>query len=423
MEQTQSETVQTPPRRTGRRWPSTFAALRHRNYQLWFVGQAISLMGTWMQSVVQGWLVYQLTGSEFALGTVSFAGSIPTLFFMLPAGVLADRVPRRRLMVITQSVMMAVAFVLAVLAATGLLRVWHIVLMAFILGIATSFDAPARLSLAVDMVEDRRDLANAIALNSSMFNMARIVGPSIGGVLLATVGAAWCYALNGVSFLFVIAALLMMRFPAVPPRPTTGPLFTQLAAGVRYVVRDVPVRTIIVLLAVTSLFGLAYGTLLPAFAVDILKVDAAGLGALNTGLGVGALIASLTVAYMARYRRQGLLLTAGSLIFPLAVLGFSATRSLVLALVALAVTGFGIVSQNASCNTLVQTLVPDELRGRVMGVYSLMFFGAAPFGALLAGGLAQTLGTATAVAIGAAVNLAFALAALIVAPVLRRVEI
>jgi MFS family permease len=401
---------------------STFAALRYRNYRLWFFGQATSLVGTWMQSVAQGWLVYQLTGSNLALGAISFAGSIPTLFLMLPAGVLADRFPKRKLLLITQTVMMLCAFALAALAASGVLQVWHIGVLAFGLGVANSFDAPARQSLAVEMVEDRRDMMNAIAMNSTMFNLARIAGPAIGGVVLAQVGAVWCFALNGLSFLAVLVALWRMRLPQVALAPQNEPFAAQIVTGLRYIWGSAPIRTIIALVGVSSLFGLSYATLMPAYAVDVLQVGEAGLGSMSAAVGVGALIGSLAVASLGSFRRKGLLLAAGSLIFPLALLSFAQTRYLPLSLACLAVVGFGFVMQNATSNTLVQSIVPDDLRGRVMGAYTLTFFGTTPFGALLAGTLAQALGPALAVVLSAGVTLAFAVGVLLATPVLRRLE-
>jgi MFS family permease len=420
------QTMTTEPAAThppaGRQWPSAFAALRYRNYRLWFVGQAISLMGTWMQNVAQGWLVYEMTGSEFALGAITFAGSFPTLFLMLPAGAVADHFPRRRLMLITQTVMMFCALVLAALAGTGILRVWHVGLLALVLGTANSFDAPARQSLAVEMVEDRHDLMNAIAMNSLMFNLARVAGPAVGGVLLAAVGPTLCFAFNGLSFLAVLAALLMMRLPPIAQRPRTEPLAAQVAAGLRYIWHSKPIRTIIMLVGISSLFGLSYATLMPVFAADVLHVGEAGLGWLSTAVGVGALVGSLTLVSSGRLRRKGLLLTMGSLLFPGALLVFACSGSLPLSLACLAVVGFGWVTQNATSNTLVQALVTDELRGRVMGAYTLMFFGTSPFGSLMAGSLAQALGPTLAVLISAGITLAFSLGLLLTVPVLRRLE-
>ena len=405
------------------RLPSTFSALRHRNFRLWFIGQTLSLVGTWMQSVAQGWLVFQLTGSEFALGAISFIGTLPTLFLMLPAGALADRIPRKRVLLVTQAVMMLLAFILAALAATQTLQIWHIGVLAACLGIANSFDAPARQALAVEMVEDRADLMNAIALNSTIFNLARVVGPAIGGAVLAAVGAAWCFALNGLSFLAVLVALLMMQLPKVHQQVRTDPITLQIAEGVKYVWQTPVVRTATALVAVSSLFGFSYAVLLPAYAADVLHVGEAGLGGLNTAVGIGALIGSLIVASMARVRRKGLLLTAGSILFPAVLFAFAFSRSFWLSLAALSVIGVAFVAQNATGNTLIQSIVPDSLRGRVMAVYTLMFFGTAPFGALQAGVIAQAFGPAAGVAVGAGIALAFALFVFFTVPVLRRVEV
>jgi MFS family permease len=398
----------------------TFSALRHRNYRLWFIGQMVSLMGTWMQSVAQGWVVYELTGSKLYLGLITFAGSIPTLFLMIPAGALADRISKRTILLITQTAMMLQAVILATLALTGVLRPWHVALLAFSLGIAQSFDAPTRQALAVEMVEDRHDLMSAIAMNSLMFNVARIVGPSVGGIVLALLGPAWCFYLNAVTFLAVLVALLLMRFPSGPPRLQAEPLRAQIGTGLRYIRRHVVVRSIIALVGVSSLLGLFHTVLLPAFAVDRLQVGETGLGWLQTAIGVGSVIGALTVAALGRSRYKGLLLTAGSLLFPIAAIIFAQSLAFPLALAGLAVAGFGFVAQNASSNTLVQSIVPDALRGRVMSVYTLMFFGTTPLCSLMAGSLAEALGPAWAVTIGSGLALLFALAVAIAVPALRQ---
>jgi len=402
---------------------STFAALRYRNYRLWFIGQALSLMGTWMQSVAQGWVVYQITNSRFALGAISFASTIPTLFLMLPAGAVADRVSRRALLIWTQTAMMLCAFILTALTAAGVLQVWHVAVLAFALGVANSFDAPARQSLAVEMVEDRRDLMNAIALNSTMFNLGRVVGPAVGGVVLAALGPAWCFGLNGASFLAVIGALLGMRLPPHSVPPSREPLTRQVATGLRYVLANGPVQVIVLLLGVSTLFGFSYSTLMPAYAADVLRVGETGLGLLTTSVGVGALISSLTVASLGHVRRKGRLMLAGSCLFPAALLGFAFSRSFPLSLALLAVAGFGFVLQNTTTNTIVQMLVPDDLRGRVMAVYTLTFFGTMPFGSLLVGSIAQAMSPTAGVAIGAAVTLACALWILFAYPAMRRLAV
>jgi MFS family permease len=405
------------------RWPDTFASLRYPNYRRWFVGQLLSLMGTWMQSVAQGWVVYELTGSKLALGTITFAGSIPSLFLMLPAGALADRLSKRRLLVITQSCMMVLAFALAFLTATKLLQVWQVAVLAFALGVVNSFDVPARQALAVDLIDDRRDLQNAIGLNSTMFNLARVVGPAIGGLILAAVGATWCFALNGLSFLAVIVALLSMHLNEATHQTRAGRMMPQIADGLRYVWSNEAVRAIMALVGVSTLFGFSYSVLMPAFAVDVLHVGEAGLGLLNAAIGVGALIAALTVASLSRSRYKVWQLAVGSLLFPLALIGFALSRTMAVALAFLTLVGFAFISQNATSNTLVQAVVPDELRGRVMGVYSLLFFGTAPFGSLLAGAVAQAFSPTLAVVASALITLAFALFVFLAVRSLRTLEV
>ncbi len=404
------------------RLPTTFAALRYANYRRWFVGQVLSLMGTWMQGVAQGWLVYEITGSRLALGTIAFAGSIPTLLFMLPAGALADRVSRRKMIMVTQTAMMICAFILAFLAGVKLIQVWHIALLGFILGIANAFDSPARLALTVELVDDRRDLQNAIALNSTMFNLARVVGPAVGGVILAAVGAAWCFFLNGLSFVAVLIALAGMRLNEAA-RPIRTRHFTEeIAEGLHYVWESPVVRALVAMVAVTSLFGFSYSVLLPAYAVDVLGVGEAGLGALTAAVGVGALIGSLVVASLTRSRRKGWQLTFGSFLFPMALLAFAFSRSFILSLGILVVVGFGFITQNTTSNTLVQAIVPDQLRGRVMSVYSLMFMGTMPIGSLLAGAVAQAYGTTLTIILGAAVTLLFSCYIFLFQPQVRRLE-
>jgi MFS family permease len=406
-----------------RRKVNTFAALRHRNYRLWFFGQMVSLMGTWMQSMAQGWVVYQLTGSRLLLGTVSFIGSIPTLFLMLPAGVLADRVPKKTILLCTQTTMMILAFVLAGLAATGVLQVWHIVVLAVLLGTANACDGPARQALAVEMVDDRRDLMNAIALNSTMFNIGRIAGPALAGIVLAAVGAAWCFFANGLSFVAVLAALLAMRLPQVPRASRSEGLVKQMLVGLRYAWTNVSVRAITAVVGVSTLSAMSYAVLFPVFAADVYKVGEAGLSLLNVAMGTGALVGSLLAASLSEYRFKGRLLTLGNLLLPLALVGFACAPWFPMALLFLVLAGSGQMIQNAMANTLVQTLVPDELRGRVMSAYMLVFFGAMPFGSLQMGAMAQAVGPRLGVAIGAVVALGFALFTLAAVPRIRRLEI
>lgn len=403
-----------------RSWPATFAALRHRNFRLWFVGQTLSVIGTWAQAVAQGWVVYELTGSALALGTVQFFGSLPTLFLMIPAGAVADRLPKRRVVAVAQAAMMLQAFAMAALAATHRLQPWHVAVLAACNGVANSFEAPARHAMAAEMVDDRRDLMNAVALNSTIINTGRVIGPAIGGLILARFGAALCFGVNGLSFLAVLAALLSMRFAPCEPKKATEGVSAQVRVGVSYIWRNKPIRAMLVLAGVGQLFGFFHTILMPAYAADVLHVDEAGLGTLNAAIGIGALIGSLVVASIAAQSAKGLLLTGGALLFPLSVLGFSASRSLAFSCVCLALNGMGFVTQNATINTLIQGAVPDELRGRVMAVYSLLFFGSTPFASLMAGTLGQMVGVRGAVTVGAAITLAGGCYVLWRSPALRR---
>ncbi len=386
----------------------SFAVLKYRNYRLWFFGQMISMMGTWMQNMAQGWLVYQITGSRLALGLIGFAGSIAQVILMLPAGLVADRFPKRTIMLVTQGTMMTLAFALAALVATGTVQVWHIAVMAFLLGVANAFDAPARQSIVVELVDDRKDLGKAIMLNSVMFNSGRVVGPSVAGVVLGTLGATWCFGLNGLSFVAVIIALTLMRFAPRERAPRSGAMLQQIAIGLRYVRDSVGVRTVILMLGVSSLFGNAYGTLLPVFAQDVLHVGETGLGALSAASGLGALVGAFALASMRDIKRKGVLLLASYMWVPAIAILYALSRSFPLSLGLLMLAGFGGSVQPAMTNTVVQTLVPDALRGRVMAVYSLVFFGSMSLGSLQAGAVAQALGPSAGVALGATVALLFA---------------
>lgn len=406
-----------------RKWPATFAALRHRNFRLWFVGQTLSVIGTWAQSVAQGWVVYELTGSELALGAVQFFGTLPTLFLMIPAGAVADRLPKQRVVAIAQVAMMLQAFALAALAALHRLQPWHVACLAACNGVANSFEAPARHAMAAEMVEDRKDLMNAVALNSTIINTGRVIGPAIGGMILARYGAALCFGINGLSFLAVLAALLSMQFAPFQPKKVTESVSAQVRVGMSYIWRNKPIRTMMILAGVGQLFGFFHTVLMPAYAADVLNVGKTGLGTLNAAVGVGALTGSLLVASMAAQSGRRFLLTGGALLSPISVLAFSASRSLAFSSVCLALSGMGFVTQNATINTLIQGAVPDELRGRVMAVYILLFFGSTPFSSLMAGTLGQVVGVRAAVAIGAVITLTSAAVVLSRSPALRRAQV
>lgn len=387
-------------------WGQTFAAFKHRNYRLWFMGQLVSLVGTWMQTTAQGYLVFQLTHSPLYLGYVGFAAGAPSWLFMLYGGVIADRMSRRKLLLIAQSTMMVLAFIQAGLTFAGLIQPWHIIVLALGLGIANAFDAPARQAFTVEMV-GREDLTNAIALNSSMFNLATVVGPAVAGLTYAWVGPAWCFTLNGLSFIAVITALLMMRLKPMLTKKRTTAALDDLKEGLRYTASHVAIRTLVSIAAVVSLFGLAFMTLMPAWATTVLGGDASTNGLLLAARGVGAVTGALMIAALGQFNGRGKLLTVGSFVFPLMMLIFAEVRWLPLSLLMLAGTGWGFMVLFNLANTLLQTLVPDDLRGRVVSIYTLGFFGLMPLGALLAGWVAEQLGEPNTLALSALITLAF----------------
>lgn len=405
--------------RNGIAFTKTFAALRHRNYRLFFAGQLISLIGTWMQNVAQSWLVYQLTGSPLYLGVVSFASALPTLGLSLGAGVVVDRVPKHRLLVLTQAAAMLLAFILAADVFLSWVQPWHIVILAFLLGAVNAFDAPARQSFVVEMV-GREDLMNAIALNSAIFNAARVIGPTLAGIALAVVGAAWCFFLNGLSFIAVIIGLGLMQVKPIIGAKKRGSPAAQLREGLGYIWHNQTVRMLMVLVAVANIFALGYSALMPAFAKDILNSGEVGLGLLSAAVGTGALTGSLMVASLGNFQRKGMLLTAGNLILPSMVLLFAFSRTLSLSMLILVGAGLGFMVQNATANTLIQSVVPDELRGRVMSVYTMVFMGFFPLGSLLAGAIAERFGVPFGAAFGGSVALTFSLFLLWRAPHIRK---
>ena len=402
-------------------WQRTFAALQYPNYRLWFLGQLVSLVGTWMQITAQSFLVFELTHSTAYLGYVGFANGLPSWLLMLYGGVIADRMSRRKLLIITQSTMMVLAFLLAGLAFSGLVQPWQIVVMALALGTANAFDAPARQAFVLELV-DRPALTNAIALNSSMFNLATVVGPTVAGLTYAAFGAAWCFLINGVSFIAVIVALALMRLQPAPLAPRSRSAFAQLREGVRYTAAHPLLRILIAVPAVAALFGMAYATLLPAWSVDVLNGNAATNGLLQSARGVGSLAGALMIAALGHTMRRGRLLTIGMLVYPVLLLGFAAARWVPLAAVLLVGVGWGSMVTFNMANTLVQTHVTDELRGRVMAIFSLTFFGGMPLGALWAGSLAQVIGSPLTVVISAVIALLSAAFFWFRAPQLRTLE-
>jgi MFS family permease len=380
-----------------------FGALAHRNFRLFLFGQTVSLTGTWMQSIAQGWLVLQLTNSPFYVGLVSALGSIGVLLFTLYAGVVADRTDKRRVVIITQSLLMLQAFALAALVATGKVTVESVMALAAFLGIVNAFDIPTRQSFLVEMV-GKEDLMNAIALNSSMFNATRVFGPALAGVLIGSAGMVWCFFLNGVSYLAVIASLIAMRLTPHIPSPTQSSAWQGFREVLTYLRSDRRVSTLVVLTGLFSVFGFPFLVLMPVVARDVLHARAAGYGALTAAVGVGALLGALGIAVLSRRIPKGRTLVLGGTSFGFALALFAASRSFPLSLVILALAGCAMILNNALTNTMLQTLVPDELRGRVMGFYSFVFVGLAPFGALQAGLLAEHYGAPWAVATGGIVT-------------------
>ena len=368
-----------------------FRALQHRNFQLFFVGQLISLIGTWMQTTAQLWLVYRLTGSAALLGVFGFANQVPMLFLSSLGGYVGDRYDRHRGVIATQTVSMVLAFVLAGLTLTSLINKWELIGIAFLVGIVNAFDVPIRQAFLVQMV-GKDDLPNAIALNSSIFNGARVVGPAIAGFAIALVGEGWCFFLNGLSFVAVIVALLMMRLEKKEPKPVAESPIRSFIQGFHFAMNDMPIRSALLLLSVQSLFGLQYAVFMPIYAQDILKGNARTLGWLMSSAGVGAVLGALHFAARTDYRGLARWIAATSVTCAAGLIVFSQARIFWLCSAVLFVVGFAATSQMAATNTLVQRRVPDELRSRVMAVYATMFMGVQPIGALIAGGVAKHIG-------------------------------
>jgi MFS family permease len=385
-------------------------AFKYRNYRLFFCGQGVSLIGTWMQSVAMSWLVYRLTGSALLLGLVGFCSQIPTFILSPFAGVLADRMNRHKILLATQTLAMLQAFALAYLALSGRAQVWHIVALSSFLGLVNAFDIPARQSFVIELVEKKEDLGNAIALNSSMFNGARLLGPAVAGILIGAVGEGMCFLLNGVSYVAVLAALLAISVPPHKTRHTGETVMGRLKEGFKYTFGFAPIRFIILLLALTSLIGMPYTVLMPVFVKEVLGGGPKTLGFLMGCSGLGALTAALTLA--SRKNPAGLekRIPLAGLVFGTGLLGLSQARTFPAAAACIALASFGMISQMASSNTIIQTVVEDDKRGRVMAFYAMAFMGMAPFGSILAGWVASTLGVTSAIMLSGALSIAGAAA-------------
>jgi MFS family permease len=397
-------------------WQAAGRALRHRNFQLFFSGQLISLTGTWMQTVAQSWLVYKLTGSGLLLGSVGFASQIPVFLVAPIGGITADRMNRQRVVIATQVASMILAFILAALTLTHRITVAEIFVLAALLGVVNAFDIPGRQSFLVDMV-GREDLMNAIALNSSMFNAARVIGPAVAGVLVARLGEGWCFFVNGVSYIAVILGLLLMKVSS-PPRAIGSSPLEHIKEGFRFVNDAAPIRALLLLLGVVSATGMPYVVLMPIFADKILHsggqelaslIGSHDLGAVRLGIlmgaaGVGALLGALTLAARSGVKGLSRWVATCCAGFGVSLMLFSFSKSFWLSVILLLPVGYFVMLQMASSNTLIQVMVPDELRGRVMSVYSMMFMGLAPLGSLMGGALADRVGAPWAVALGGAVS-------------------
>jgi MFS family permease len=380
------------------RFATTLRALRHRNFQLFFGGQLISLIGTWMQTTAQAWLVYNMTKSALLLGSVGFASQIP-VFLMAPfGGITADRVNRQRLVIATQVSSMILAGILAWLTISGRVQVWHIFVLAGLLGVVNAFDIPGRQAFLVDMV-GKEDLMNAIALNSSMFNGARVIGPSVAGILVAKIGEGWCFAANSISYIAVIVGLLLMHVHCAPRASKHSPI-EDIVEGFRWVNQTRIIRSLLLMIGLVSLVGMPYTVLMPVFADRILHGGARSLGILMGATGVGALFGALTLAAKTGVKGLGRWVTISCAGLGISLFCFSFSTSLWLSVALLLPAGYSMMLQMACSNTLIQTMVPDQLRGRVMSVYSMMFMGMAPFGAFFGGALAHRIGAPITVAAG-----------------------
>ncbi|MBI2330190.1 MFS transporter [Candidatus Daviesbacteria bacterium] len=384
---------------------AVFPALQGRNYRLYFIGQLISMTGTWLQVVAQGWLVLKLTNSAFLIGLVAAVAALPTLFFSLFGGVVVDRFPKRKILIFTQGSSMVLAFILGLLAIFNIITLWEIMLLAFLLGLVTALDAPARQAFAVEMV-GKQDLHSAISLNAGIFNGARVIGPSIAGFLIAIVGVGGAFIINGLSYIAVIIALLLMKVGSVTYQTHPNPLLA-IKEGISYSLKHPIIRLFLIFTAVSSVFGWSYTTIMPYIAEHTFGLDAAGLGYLYAASGIGALAATFVVSGFAKKVNSLVFIVGGNTLFALGAILFSLTSNFYPALVFLFISGFGLLLQFAMMNTVIQSVVEDKYRGRVLSIYTLMFFGFAPLGNLQIGFFAEHFGTSFAIQLGAIITFLF----------------
>lgn len=380
--------------------PRLLRALRHRNYRLFFGGQSVSLIGTWITRIATSWLVYRLTGSALLLGLVGFCGQIPTLLLSPFAGVIVDRHDRHRILIITQVLSMLQSLALAVLALPHIITVNDILVLQVVQGVINAFDTPSRQSFIVDMIEDRADLPNAIALNSSMVNGSRIIGPSIGGIIIAAVGEGWCFMIDAISYIAVIASLVAMQVEKRQRAQHDTRVVEELSAGFSYVSRSAPMRSALLLLALVSVMGMPYTVLMPAIAAQQLNGGAHTLGFLMTASGLGALVGALYLASRSSVLGLGRAMMIATLAFGAGLIAFSLSRVLWLSLLLLPIVGGGMMVETASTNTILQTIVEERMRGRVMSFYAMAFIGTAPLGSLIAGVVADRIGPPMTILLG-----------------------
>jgi MFS family permease len=374
-------------------WSETFSAMRHRNFRLYFWGQLVSVVGVWMQSTAQQWLVYRITGSQASLGMVTFINFLPVLLFSLFMGVVTDQFPRRKLLIFTQIWFMLLAIILAMLTWVGLVQYWHILLLSFLLGFGNALDMPARQAFVVEMVDgNKSDVMNAVSINSALFNVARIIGPAIGGAVVAAVGEAPAFAINGISYLAVIFALLLMKLSPQPAAATRANPIERMKAGFRYIFGQRDILGLVVMVAAISMVGFGSLTLVPVFARDILKIGADGFGSLLSWQGVGALIGAFLLIFLGdRFHKGRLLLFSRFLLGP-GIIGLAFSRIPWISMALMAVLGYSLITQLVLTNTLIQTTVPDELRGRVLSTYTWALGGFYPLGSLMMGFLGDQIG-------------------------------
>lgn len=385
---------------TGNNGNEIFRSLKYRNFRLFFIGQSLSLIGTWMQKLAMGWLVYRTTHSAVMLGVVAFAGQIPSILITPAAGVVADRYNKHKLLVITQTLAMIQAIILAAAVITNTASIPHLIILSIFLGVVDAFDMPIRQAFVIKMIDKKHDIGNAIAINSSMVNTAKLLGPSIAGIVIATVGEGMCFALNAISYMVVIGTLLMMKINTAEVKAKHLKAWHQLKEGFTYTFGFSPVKNLIALLALVSLMGMPYMVVLPVFAKDILHGGAQMLGLLTGASGMGALAGAVYLATRKTVLGLGKIIVASVILFGVALICFALSETAWLSIVFIFLAGLGMMVQMAACNTILQTMVEDNMRGRVMSFYTMAFTGTMPFGSLIAGVLVEKIGAADTLIIG-----------------------